>query len=132
MGTPDVNSLTTGQIYAGFAPQTASGDYLVLTKVSGNPINTLGGTNQNGDRMARIQVDCISQNVAGATNYAKAYARVKALSEAVRESLRNWRDSGAKVTSCTLENEIDDTEPPEDGTSVGTQRVILDFIVWYQ
>ena len=131
-GTPDVASLVSGQIYGGYAPQAASGDYLVLQRISTTPLTVISplGTNSNGDVQARIQIDCIANPKPSDTR--DVYFRVKAIADAVRASLHGWSEAGAKITSCLLANEIDDTEPPGDGSNVATQRVIQDYIIWFQ
>jgi hypothetical protein len=121
-GAPSVAVLVTNRIYAGYAPQNADPPYIVVTRVSGQPLNTLAGPNSHGDHETRLQIDAIATD----------YGQCKAIADAIRAALSGWSDAGARITSCLLDNEQDDTEPPDDGSEVVWSRVIQDYIVWYQ
>lgn len=121
-GYAATSAMVSSRIYGGYAPQNALPPYIVVGRVSGGPLNTLSGPNSLGDFQARIQVDAIAAD----------YGQAKAIADAVRAALSGWSDAGARVTSCLLDNEQDDTEPPDDGSEVVWQRVIQDYIVWYQ
>lgn len=121
-GYGELAALVGKQVYGGFAPQGADMPYLVVFRVSGAPLNTLSGPNSRGDHETRVQVDCV----------AARYQDVKTIADAARGALSGWSDSGARVTSCMLDNEIDDTESPQDESNVVAQRVVQDYIVFYQ
>lgn len=114
--------LVGSQVYGGHAKEGVDTPYVIVTRISGQPFNTLSGPNSLGDFESRLQVDCIADR----------YADVKRIGDAVRTALSGWRDAGAGITSCMLDNEQDDTEPNLDGSNVVTQRVIQDYIVHYQ
>lgn len=114
--------LVGSQVYGGHAKEGVDTPYVIVSRISGQPFNTLSGPNTLGDFEARLQVDCIADR----------YADAKRIGDATRTALSGWRDAGAGIISCMLDNEQDDTEPNLDGSNVVTQRVIQDYIVHYQ
>ena len=121
-GYADVGALVGEQVYGGFARAGTPLPYIVVTRISGSPLNTLSGPDSLGDNGCRLQVDC----------FAGKYGDVKRIADAVRGALSGYTDSGAGITSCLLDNEIDDTDEPTDASNVVTQRVIQDYIVFYK
>ena len=104
-------------IYALTSPKEVTGSFVVWQRISGTPAE--GALDEENSIMAaRVQID----------SYADSYGGARALGDAVRATLLNWRGTGAKVADCRLENDraIRETDP-----ALKTYRVSQDFIVTF-
>lgn len=119
-GTSAVTDLVGTRITPWERRQDASLPAVTYFRVSGGPINTLGGPLATNS--CRIQVD----------SWASSYSGVKALAVVVRAALSGWTEAGdPEIGSCHLEDEGDILEGPEPGQDAFTYRVRQDYILWY-
>jgi hypothetical protein len=112
-----IAALCGSAIYAMIAPKEAVGSFIVWQRISGVPAD--GALDQENSIMAaRVQID----------SYATSYFGARALGDAVRATLLDWRGTGAKIADCRLENDraIRETDP-----ALKTFRVSQDFIVTF-
>ena len=102
-----LSSLASGKVYPLVAPEKVSAPYIVYSRISSTPENTLdGGATID---LVRIQVD----------TYANTYSAVKSLAESVRSTLEG---SAAKAT---LQTDQDLFEP-----DLKVYRISQDYYCW--
>ena len=111
-------------VYQGQGPQGAidrEKGYVVLTQISGNPHNHLGGAATS--QIARVQVDSWGRSKTQARQIAD---RCKAVLSGLRDLATTPRVDMAHLTS-----ETDGLESPQDGSSNAAHRVSQDYHVDY-
>lgn len=102
-----LSSLASGKVYPLVAPEKVTAPYIVYSRISSTPENTLdGGATID---LVRIQVD----------TYANTYSAVKLLAESVRSALEG---SAAKAT---LQTDQDLFEP-----DLKVYRISQDYYCW--
>lgn len=102
-----LSSLASGKVYPLVAPEKITAPYIVYSRISSTPENTLdGGATID---LVRIQVD----------TYANTYSAVKSLAESVRSALEG---SAAKAT---LQTDQDLFEP-----DLKVYRISQDYYCW--
>lgn len=108
-------------IRPGLAAKSDALPYIVLSRVSGGPINTLSGTTSSF--LTTIQIDCI----------AASYSVARSLADACTGALSGWRDINAtpRIDMVHLEDETDDDFSPTDGGDYPIHRVIQTYHVSY-
>ena len=103
-----LSSLASGKVYPLVAPEKVSAPYIVYSRISSTPENTLdGGATID---LVRIQVD----------TYANTYSAVKSLAESVRSAM----ESSASIKA-TLQSDQDLFEP-----DLKFYRISQDYYVW--
>lgn len=102
-----LSSLANGKVYPLVSPEKVETPYIVYSKVSSTPENTLNGGSTID--LIRIQVDV----------YAATYAAVKTLAESTRSALENG------AVKATIQTEQDLFEP-----DLKVYRVSQDYYVW--
>jgi hypothetical protein len=104
-------------IYAMAAPEEARGQFIVWQRISGVPEQDAMDA-ENDIIAARVQID----------SYATSYGGARAVADAVRATLKDWRGTGAKIAHVRLENDraIRETDP-----ALKTFRVSQDYIVTF-
>lgn len=72
-----------------------------------------------GYATATIEFDCM----------ATSYALAKTLAEVLRKCLDGFRGTmgNQKITSCRIQDESDDFDPPQDGSAKGVYHVIVSY-----
>lgn len=124
-----VTALVGQRIWPHVAPQgtdTNTLDYIVYHAVDKVHEQNLRGA--SGVCFARLQLDV----------FASSYARAKAIVEAIRMCIEGYRGDVTvgsdivRVVHCSLELEVDEFDPPIDGSQRGRHRMILDYKVGYE
>lgn len=118
-----VTDLVDNRIYPGQAPQSAQAPYIVYHRVSSERFPHIGAP--SGLVRDRMQFDI--------------YAGTQILAESIRNAIRLWLDGYDKgmgtellnVRLTSLENEIDETLPPEDGSDDGLYNISADYFITF-
>ena len=112
-----IEALCDTAIYAMISPKEATGSYLVWQRISGVPAE--GAMDEESAIIAaRVQID----------SYGDTYGQARALGDAVRAALLNWRGTGNKIADCRLEN---DRGRRETDPALKTFRVSQDYIITF-
>jgi len=121
IGDTGVAAIVSSRIYPKCAPASATLPFIIYRRVSGGPLNTMGGpiATQN----VHVETVCV----------AESEAEVISLTDAVRSALNGWTDTTGtpSVTSCMLTDEDEDYEPPTDGSDSGIHIRTHDYSVWF-
>jgi hypothetical protein len=124
-----ITALIGQRIWPHTAPSSSAAHtlpYIVYRAVDKVHEHHLNGA--SGVCFSRVQLDLIAVD----------YEAVKILANTVREALDGFRGDVTvgtdlvRVVHCNLELEIDDYDPPIDGSQKGRFRVIHDWKVGYQ
>lgn len=117
----DIYGETSTRLYDNRAAQAPTLPYIVLTEISAVREPQLRAA--SGMVQKRVQVDV----------YASSSTGVRRLSEYVRDSLDGYRGTmgSTVVRSCHLDGESDFYEPPDDGSSGGKCRRIMEFVIFH-
>ena len=118
---PGVTSIVGSRIYAGLAPQDAPLPRLTYFAIGGGDevVDLLGAS---GLAEVRLQVDA----------WADRYSTIRALADAVRESLHMASRFGVVQLARLIGPAQISIEPPADGGQRGIRRARLDFRVSFQ
>lgn len=112
-----VNALVSGRIYPQTLPQNVVLPAIVYSQISSVRGSSHSGT--SGFASCRFQVDI----------WATTYYQASTVANAVRTALDNYKGvmGSSNVGSAFLENELDGFDPETQ-----SQRVIQDYMIWYQ
>lgn len=112
-----ITNRTGTRIFVTKADQNTASPYIVITRISHDPLKALDGT--TGLRFTDVDIDCC------ATDYPTAVA----VADAVREFLKDYSGSAGNETinAVLLNDEDDDFIIAGDGRDAGYHMVTLDF-----
>jgi hypothetical protein len=115
------NLVTTTGVYVGRIPRAARYPVIGISRVSGGHEHVLSGA--AGYATPRIQLDVWSTSM----------VTTLAVAEAVRQVMQGFKGTmgSTTVSSVVLENEIDLTEEPDDGSDLGIEHRVLDYFIRY-
>jgi hypothetical protein len=117
-----VNAICGSRIYVSKAPQKAAFPHIVITQMSSEENGSIDG---GSGQLRFISFDIDSR----ATTSVKA----EELGTAVRTFIDDYSGAAGSYTiGCVIvNNEMDDFEPPQDGSDIGVHVVTLDLEVQF-
>lgn len=117
-----ISAICSTRIYSNNAPQGAKFPYLIITQMSSEENGSIdGGSGQL--RFLNFDIDC----------KAKTATTAEQLCKAVREFIDDYFGPAGDLTigAVMLNDEVDDYEPPQDGSGVGVYVKTLDLDIQY-
>ena len=118
-----VTSLVGTRIFFASVPQQTPFPYLILTRISTDPLVSASGVDTSGTENLTFQFDCLAQTYEGA----------KDLGDAVRTALDTWSTSGGavEVSPVIPVSEADDMISPAGADGRPIHRSRLDYSMWF-
>jgi uncharacterized protein DUF3168 len=119
---PELISLVGTRIYPGARPQGTSLPAIGFARLSGAHAHYITGGAGRAD--PRFLINCMAETYAGAD----------ALAEAVRGAMQGFNGAmgDVTVTACTLEDDSDQVDAPEDGSDRVLYHIPLVFKIQYR
>jgi hypothetical protein len=121
-GESTISTLIGSRCYVGKAPQKAALPFLLITQMAAQQNTTLDG-GSNLLRFIDYDIDCKADRSIGAAQ----------LADAVRVFLDDYSGTAGSETiaAVLINDEVDDFEPPADGSDVGIHVVTLDVTIQF-
>lgn len=116
-----LQSFLGSRIYCeGEVPQEVETPYCIYSQVSGSPLHS--SQQAEVTTQARVQFEVIGFD----------FDQTREAAAQLRKFMHryNWA-SASSISSVRMTNEYDDFAPPDDGSEVGTYRVVQDYSVWH-
>lgn len=121
-GEATISALVGSRVFIGKAPEKAALPHVVITQMGGEENTSIDGASGQL-RTLNFDIDC----------RAKRSVDAESLGNAIRTFIDDYQGTAGSYTigAVFVNDEVDDYEPPADGSDVGVHVVTLDVDIQY-